>query len=213
MKQTVIIIALLLLSVSTGGVSADAGLIVTIQDNLNGSVNYAISGELSAPPLGTAESVGNSLPASGSVSPASGSLLILGGNNLAKYDRYEVSIQGSFQAFGTGGEQVTTGVSSGDLFGFFATSGVDSVDIWLPTGYRGGDALSATGYWTGSLASLGLEEGLYQTVIEADQVPLGFDTVSINVTKAPEPGSLFVLGGLSLGFFGRRVRKRHACKP
>lgn len=203
MKKPAIIIALILFIGLAQSRPVDAGLIVYLNDNLNGTVDYTITGSIKSPPLGTPTSTNNPVPSAGSVSPAAGSLLILG--DTTAYDVYQVNILGSYQPFGTGALQATTGLSSGDLFGFFPNGG--TADVWLPTGYSAGNALSATGQWNGSLASLGLEVGNYLTTIELSN-SLGFDTVAVNISEAPEPSTVMILGSMSLGFLGCGRRRK-----
>ena len=200
-KVSAIIAAFVLIGLVSG--RADAGLIVNIHDNFS-TVTYTLSGNILSPPLGTESSTNVAAPSTGSINPSGGSVLILG--DTALYDVYQVSIFGLIGAFGSGGLQTTTGTSSGDLFGFFPSG--STAEIWLPAGYVGGNPLSATGEWNGSLASLGLSLGTFHTSIDSSSVPLGLGSITFNVTQAPEPGSVIILGLTAVAFLRRRRRHR-----
>lgn len=199
-RVSAILAAFVLLGLVSG--RADAGLIVNIHDNFS-TVTYTLSGNILSPPLGQKSSTNVTAPSSGSINPSGGSVLIVGDS--VQYDVYQVSVFGSAGAFGTGGLQTTTGTSSGDLFGFFSSG--STAEIWLPIGYVGGN-LSATGEWNGSLASLGLSLGTFHTSIDSSPVPLGLGSITFNVTQAPEPGSVIILGLTAVAFLRRRRRQR-----
>lgn len=191
-----------------GGVKSHAGLILNLYDNFT-TVEYTLSGNLGGTVLGTATPTAVTPPASGSVNASAGELLILGSS--ASYQVHTVTVHGAVATFGTGSLQTTTGTSAGDLFGFFVTGttgGVTSAEIWLPNGYQGGNVLSATGEWNGSLASLGLTTGTYVTDIKTGPgFPVATDSITLNISQAPEPSGFIVLGLSALVMFKRRKRK------
>ena len=203
MKTTVSMIVFLLFAFIGGESRSYAGLILNLHDNFT-TVEYTVSGHLDGITLGSPTSTGVTPPANGSVSASTGELLILGDS--ASYQVHSVTLFGSIATFGTGSLQTTTGTSSGDLFGLFVNGG--SAEIWLPSGYQGGNVLSATGEWNGSLASLGLTTGTYLTSIRTPAgFPIAVDTIAINISEAPEPSGFVVLGLSTLFMLKRRKRK------
>lgn len=113
-----------------------AGLILNLHDNFT-TVEYTLSGNLGGTVLGDPTSSGVTPPANGSVSASTGEILVVGDSTA--YQVHAVTIFGSIATFGTGSLQTVTGTSSGDLFGLFVNGG--SAEIWLPSGYDGGNAL------------------------------------------------------------------------
>lgn len=196
-------IGFLLFAFLGGGVKSHAGLILNLHDNFT-TVEYTLSGNLGGTVLGTATSTAVTPPASGSVNAGAGEVLILGSS--ASYQVHTVTIFGSVATFGTGSLQTTTGTSSGDLFGFFVNG--SSAEIWLPNGYVGGNVLSASGEWNGSLAALGLTTGTYVTSIKTGPgFPVATDSITLNISQAPEPSGFIVLGLSALVMLKRRKRK------
>ena len=180
-----------------------AGLILNLHDNFT-TVEYTLSGNLGDAVLGDPTSSGVTPPANGSVNASTGEILVVG-DSIA-YQVHTVTIFGSIATFGTGSLQTVTGTSSGDLFGLLVNGG--SAEIWLPSGYGGGNALSATGEWNASLASLGLTTGTYVTSIKTGGgFPVAEDTIAINISEAPEPSGIVVLGFSALFILKRRKRK------
>ncbi|WP_299660413.1 VPLPA-CTERM sorting domain-containing protein [uncultured Ruegeria sp.] len=111
------------------------------------------------------------------------------------WDRYRADITLSF---GTG-STVSPTSSQGDTFGF--VSGFD--EIYLPSGYSGGQLSGSLTFESEDLDSLGIDLGNYS-------INLPNDLIEINVlAPIPLPASFWLLGAacLGLGFRAHRTKR------
>ena len=188
------IAAALLALAASGGSSARAAFIVTMQQvgsNVvatgSGSINTASLTDVSG--ASVAGRVWPDFPV--------GSYLQLGSPSATGISgQLYTSISGP-STFGTGGETYATS-GSGDLVGVTANYG-----LFLPLMYPSGAALSDTDTWSGAtLSGLGVTPGNYTwnwgTGPTADSFTLDV------VAPVPEPASLGLLGIGALALLGRR---------
>lgn len=133
----------------------------------------------------------------GWVSPTAGALS-LGASATGSFDAYN-GITGPAN-FGSGGFTAANS-GSGSIFELYSSFFV------VAQGFVSNSSLSNTTTWTNtSLASLGATPGTYTWTWGTPGAP-NFDFVTLNITAAPEPSSV-VLVGLSFMFALAR-RKRH----
>ncbi|MGA0175813.1 MAG: PEP-CTERM sorting domain-containing protein [Chthoniobacterales bacterium] len=102
-------------------------------------------------------------------------------------------------SFGSGADTVATS-GSGDTFGVRVQF---LNDVYLPSGYTSGNALSGEAFWSGAtLASLGVTPGTYNWNTSYGGVD---DTITLNVV--PEPSSAALIGFAALGYGLLRRRR------
>jgi hypothetical protein len=173
---------------------AQAGFIMIVQqvgsdvvETGSGTINLSgLSLAFAANKSGNLES--NSGEAIGG--PASATSALLYGSNFGP------------SSFGSGG-YVAAHSGSGDLVG------VDSIFVFVPSGYVSGAALSDTSTWTNTtLATLGLTTGTYTWTWGSGATADSFE-LDIGQSSAPEPSTFGLLalaaGGLMLGCYLRRA--------
>lgn len=178
--------------------AANAGLILNLVDQLNGTVKLSYSGFLTTSDL-TLDSTGNNV--ADLISPNQGRIRKSGA-----IDLYDTNSSTSGQTFGTLGQvTATAGTGSAVRISFAAPNA-----LGVPSGYVSNAAISGSMDFTGSIASLGLNTGTYSFVWGIGGAGR---TVTLNVSSGsaavPEPASMaiFGLGALGMAYRARRKAK------